>query len=353
MNEGFPKVTRAHFTGNKGVNLVSKVINDDLGWILRENNNETDFGIDAYVDVVHETGSVTGQTISIQIKSGPSFFKHKSPNGFKYYGEIKHFNYYANSPNPIIIIICNIESEVCYWKNFYVQEVEVLEKSWKINIPKSNILGVETKKVWEKLLPPVNDFLRDAKEQTKIDNILKSTGLIHYVIDRALIENEEITLIENFFDRLQRNDDLTRAMQGRVIISVHGYDNDRRELFEIPEVIKWFKKANSELTPWFFFLNTDLPTHSFLLFWEMNVDVKVVCDTPRQTGYQISNLLESGGNWPQLEIQLDPKLFEQFMKQNWIRLNEMTHNLGMSIEENKQISLKIVEILKRLTKQRQ
>ena len=40
------------------------------------------------------------------------------------------------------------------------------------------------------------------------------------------------------------NDTLLLKLQGRIEISISGYDDDPRELWEIPEVIAWFKKAD-------------------------------------------------------------------------------------------------------------
>lgn len=107
MSRFFPKVNKKNFTSDSGVNFGATVVNDELGWIFRKNNNETDYGIDGYIDVVTEEGVVTGQSFAVQIKSGPSFFKQKSSNGFLYHCEAKHLNYYRNQQLPLLLIICS------------------------------------------------------------------------------------------------------------------------------------------------------------------------------------------------------------------------------------------------------
>ena len=43
-------------------------MNDELGFIFKRNDGSYDFGIDAYIEIVAEDGSVTGQVIGVQIK---------------------------------------------------------------------------------------------------------------------------------------------------------------------------------------------------------------------------------------------------------------------------------------------
>lgn len=60
MTRGFPTYSKAAQKGDRGVELVSRVINEKFGWLFKRNHQEHDFGIDALVDVVLEGGAVTG-----------------------------------------------------------------------------------------------------------------------------------------------------------------------------------------------------------------------------------------------------------------------------------------------------
>ena len=79
-----------------GVGIVSMIVEDEFGWLFRQNHQERDFGIDGQIDVVTEGGDVTGQLLGCQIKCGPSFLRETNRWGFVYRGETKHFNYLSN-----------------------------------------------------------------------------------------------------------------------------------------------------------------------------------------------------------------------------------------------------------------
>ena len=42
----------------------------------------------------------------------------------------------------------------------------------------------------------------------------------------------------------------------RYVLSVSGYDNDQRELYQIPEVVSFINDLNSKLPFWLYFVNT-------------------------------------------------------------------------------------------------
>ncbi|PZN69612.1 MAG: hypothetical protein DM484_29370 [Candidatus Methylumidiphilus alinenensis] len=135
MKQGYPTYSKAARTGNDGIDLVSRVVHEELGWLFKRNHQEHDFGIDAQVDLILDDGSVTGQIIAMQIKYGKSFFQEKNQWGYVYRGEQKHFNYLANYPTPVLIVICNPSSHVCYWVEFDPTETSRAGKNWNITIP--------------------------------------------------------------------------------------------------------------------------------------------------------------------------------------------------------------------------
>jgi hypothetical protein len=346
MTTGFPKVKQSVFTCENGLNLVSSIVNNDFKWIFRPNHNETDFGIDAYIDIVSEENSITGQSVALQIKTGPSFFKSKSKNGFIFYGEMKHLNYYLNSQLPILIVICDVEKKRCYWVHFDGNKIEKTPTGWKINIPKSNLLERTKKQKILKLLPNPIDYREQLNSHWDLNSILIESGTILYTIDRLDIENKNIKPIRNFFERLQVNDNLFRTLQGRVEINIYGYDGDKRELFEIKMVKMWFKKAEKKIKPWFYFLNTRPPANGFKLFMACLCDAKISHDVHRLNAYEIVDQIVQGVQLPAMELSVNNELLGRFLKKNYLRLNEITEYLGMSIQENKEISEKIFNMLK-------
>jgi len=118
MTNPFPKYNSSRLTGDKGITLVSKIIEDKFNWIFRAIPQEHDFGIDGYIDIVNNESYVTGKSIAIQIKTGPSYFKKKTSYGWEFQGETKHLNYYLNHTSPIVLIIVNLENQQAYWVLF-------------------------------------------------------------------------------------------------------------------------------------------------------------------------------------------------------------------------------------------
>lgn len=338
MTIGFPQNKQTALTGQAGINLVSTIINNEFKWIFRPNHNETDFGIDAYLDIVTEDNFVTGQSIALQIKSGESFFKSKSKNGFNFYGEIKHLNYYMNSQIPILIIICDVNKRKCYWVHFDGNRIERTKSGWKINIPSLNFFNASKKKEIQSLLPPPVDYSDYLNDQWDFNTILKGFDTILYTIDRNDIEKKNFIPLREFFERLQTNDSLFQSLQGKIEINIFGYDGDKRELFEIREIRKWFKKAEAKIKPWFFFLNTKPPANGFKLLMASVCNAKVINnDVERMSGYELADQMLKGNQIPQMAIKLDTKLMQPFLENNFLRLNEITEYLGMSISDNKKI----------------
>ena len=75
-------------------------------------------------------------------------------------------------------------------------------------------------------------------------------------ISQETIQNcdtsEYVALLHGATDSLQS---FEAAFQ-RYVLSVSGYDNDQRELYQIPEVVKFIKDLNSKLPFWLYFINT-------------------------------------------------------------------------------------------------
>jgi len=75
-------------------------------------------------------------------------------------------------------------------------------------------------------------------------------------ISQEAIQNcdtsEYVTLLHGITDSLQS---FEAAFQ-RYVFLISGYDNDQRELYQIPEVVSFIKDLNSKLPFWLYFVNT-------------------------------------------------------------------------------------------------
>jgi hypothetical protein len=330
-SEFFPKFSRQKRVGEAGVNAVSTIVNDDLKWIFRRVNLEHDFGIDGYIDFVQDDGAVTGQSFAAQIKTGKSFLSTKTPAGFTYYGEKKHLNYYLNLPVPLLIVLCDDEVNQCYWEKFDIRKTEPTPTGWKLTIPKSNILSRDSKDQLVSIIGPAPEHTEAVKAHWGINQNLNEFDFVFYVVDREDIEDEDIKNAQDFIERIYFNDSLCRKFQGRIEIFISGYDDDPRELFEIPEVVRWYQKADPILKHWFFFANTVAPASGLNCYWACLCGAK---RTPAKS--------KSVGT---IQVELERESLVETLKLNFSRLNELTTRLGITDEENKKISFAVCKAI--------
>ena len=77
-----------------------------------------------------------------------------------------------------------------------------------------------------------------------------------FQISQEAIQNcdtsEYVTLLHSITDSLQS---FEAAFQ-RYVFLISGYDDDPRELYQIPEVVSFIKDLNSKLPFWLYFVNT-------------------------------------------------------------------------------------------------
>ena len=86
---------------------------------------------------------------------------------------------------------------------------------------------------------------------------------LSFVIDKEAIENLDFSMITDFIEDREFNEILLYEAVGTLNISFYGYDDDPREIFEVPEIQKWVKTSMlEEKIPWFFFLSTSETSQS-------------------------------------------------------------------------------------------
>ncbi len=330
MSTGFPRYTQSARKGEAGVAAVSKIVTDHLGWIFRRNHQEHDFGIDGYLEVVDETGSVTGQMIAAQIKYGKSFFQEKNHWGYVYRGELKHFNYLVNHPTPVILIICHPKDKQCYWVRFVPEQAQVLRHGWKITVPFENGL-IKSKSQLRGLVGPIKDSLAQLRSYWELNELLIDSLAVLYVFDAGDVQANDTNHVRVFFDRLLKTRELAAAMQGKIEFSFSGYDEDRRELFEIEEVRRYVGHLDRALPELLFFIRTDEGAHTLKLF------VFCLCEAAWEGA-------RSTPGHP-ARVTFDTTRLADFLKFHWPGLNNVAEWLNLSVAENKRISYAVMECL--------
>ncbi len=269
MTHGFPTYSTAASRGDLGVRIVNEVLAGSFGWIFRRNHQEHDFGIDAQTEVVTAEGFVTGQLAALQIKCGRSFFQEKNRWGYIYRGAMKHLNYLANYPIPVFIVLCDDRTGRCYWALFDIEQTTGSESSWKIAVPFDNVLS-ETKDQLLAHLPMVVDAKSELESYWAASELLHVFDPVVFIVGKDDVEALNVRPLREFFDRLLVSKELAAHCQGKVDIWFHGYDDDPRELFEVPEVRAYIARAHAILPELFFFASIDpsaavLKTFAFCL----------------------------------------------------------------------------------------
>ncbi len=149
---GYPKYGKSQSSGKVGESFIDSFVHQKLGWIYRSVHQESDFGIDGYIDIVTDE-NVTGQTIGIQIKCGDSYFNKRTGGGIRYEGENKHLNYYLNCLFPIVLVVLNGDCSEGKWVEFNANITSPSKSGWWIEIPDKNALDMSVKDDWELLIP--------------------------------------------------------------------------------------------------------------------------------------------------------------------------------------------------------
>jgi hypothetical protein len=111
-----------------------------LGWLFREQPT-LDYGIDAQIEVVDGT-RVTGRLLAVQIKSGNRYFAHPTPDGWWYYPDGAHVDYWTRHALPVLVVLYEPESEHCHWQLVNSATlVKTKGNGHKVKVPKSQTLS--------------------------------------------------------------------------------------------------------------------------------------------------------------------------------------------------------------------
>jgi len=150
------------------------------------------------------------------------------------------------------------------------------------------------------------------------------------VIPKEDIVSCNYSRIINHFNFLSRNSRILEEKCQSIDVSIFGYDKDPRELFEIPEVMKWFRKSIDHNIPWFYFLSTGEKDAGLLLLLYSTIDNKKI--------KKVTN---------GIFLLLERKDIMNFLMINYPILNTFMENNGLDIELNKKICKNITNKLEK------
>ena len=252
----YPKYTPSQQKGSIGSLIVDTIVTNHFRWIFKKNPQETDYGIDGQIELVNNAGDVTGQAFAFQVKYGKSYVKRKNQWGYEYSGKQKHFNYFANYPLSVLIIVCDPEDDTCYFEFFDKNTAQLMDSSWKMTIPFDNVL-IDSKERIAAALPPSKEYWPELREYWKIHEIILDSEIILLRITEEHLLNGDTKLAEAFFQSLSRSREIADHSRGRVELIFHGYDEDLRELYAIDEVKSYLKRLAAKVDSLLFFFRIE------------------------------------------------------------------------------------------------
>ena len=84
-----------------------------------------------------------------------------------------------------------------------------------------------------------------------------TSGRLFVVVDRREVEAGDVSRVATTLLRALANRETIERLRGRVEVAFHGYSDDPRELYEIPEVRLFCTELDREFPYWFYFLSTE------------------------------------------------------------------------------------------------
>jgi Domain of unknown function (DUF4365)/RTX calcium-binding nonapeptide repeat (4 copies) len=121
---------------------MRSVPSSGLNWAFREQPT-SDYGIDAQAEKLNDHGKAGGKLIALQIKTGASYFR-KRGDGYVYYGEERHREYWTNHSLPVFLILHNPETGGTLWQRIERHLIEDGDDGrWAIQIPANQTLDKE------------------------------------------------------------------------------------------------------------------------------------------------------------------------------------------------------------------
>lgn len=176
-------------------------------------------------------------------------------------------NYYLNHDIPVVIILVDEISKMAYWTVCIPEKTIKSGESWKITVLSNQILSEKSKNEIKKYVSPVTDYVSQLEHFWEGNQKLMQFQRLILVVSREDIIKNNFEDIVSVFDRIQSNHELIMNYKDNVEISIHGYDQDARELFQIDEVVEWLHQIVDKVEGWLYFLNmTDTGQFLKLLF---------------------------------------------------------------------------------------
>jgi hypothetical protein len=85
-------------------------------------------------------------------------------------------------------------------------------------------------------------------------DLLDNFDSVQLIIPRNSIEKLDYSELNGFLEKCLETPEALYKSHSILDVFIEGYDEDTRELYEIPEVVNWVNKSIYRGMPWFYFL---------------------------------------------------------------------------------------------------
>lgn len=151
--------------GNLGVNKTETAILE-LGFLFRQ-QFQSDYGIDAHVEIRDGEDYPTGKLIALQIKTDKSNCT-EAEDHYNFNSDYQHLYYWLNHSLPVLIIHYDTKTKKLNWVQLTEDKITRNKNSWSIKIPKNKTLDESSKKELKKIAENIDI-------QTRKYNILQES----------------------------------------------------------------------------------------------------------------------------------------------------------------------------------
>jgi hypothetical protein len=189
----------------RGVNAVESILLNDFKWPFRE-QAVIDHGIDAQAEVI-EGEKLTGKLIALQIKTGPSYFRHHGSD-YIYYGDIRHLDYWLGHSLPVVLVLHDPDRGLTLWQEIEREQARITKHGWSI-IPAANILSAAARPAFEAIaanIPTDLPSIRRARMAMDLDlmKLLATKDDVYFEIEHWTSKSLGIRGIAVMFNETEK-----------------------------------------------------------------------------------------------------------------------------------------------------
>lgn len=154
-------------------------------------------------------------------------------------------------------------------------------------------------------------------------NINGLSDHITVVISRKEVEDEDIEPALGTLRRFLHSPKIVAEYFERLDIVFHGYDQDSRELFEIPEVRNYVYKLDNKFPFWLFFLSK----------YDLGLQCLLLCFLPPYLTQEA-------------KVRLFPERIDDLLSRRWFpAMNQLCNHAGLSEAQIESLTDRVVKYI--------